>query len=648
MKRTITHLKEHFNTWFLDYASYVILERAVPYSIDGLKPVQRRLLHILDVHDDGYLKKVAKIAGATQAIHPHGDASIIDAFVHLGQKNLLIETQGSWGSIITGDPASAPRYIEARLSKLGREVLFNKKLTKYIKGYDGREEEPETLPVKFPLLAVQGAKGIAVGLSCEVLPHNFNESIDACICVLRGEKFQLIPDFANGGEIDASHYLDGAAGSKIKVRARIDIADKHTIIIKEVPHGETTNSLKDSIAAAIETGKIKIKSVDDLTTDIVDLRITIDPSQDIETTKAALYAFTKCEVNIYPNAVVIEDRKPLFTNITDIITKAAERTKDTIRQELELKLKELTIKWQKASLAALFVEKRTYLHIENAKSPEEACSIIQGELKPFFPSLRWEPTAEEILELTELKIKRIAKYDRGESDKNLRNLEAAEVEVSKELASLTKTTIRYFKELKLKYGKDRERKTTIANSPFEKLDLSTIAVADQNVYVNRTEGFVGTGNSMKKEELLPFEVNAMMDVVAIGANGVLKYNRPGEKAFYTENILDIRLADKDDETIFNVIYTDNETGTSYVKRFQINTGFVRDKEYTIAGKSNRNDIRFFQAQSKGQPDPKVNIALTAKSGAKKLELEFDFSTLQVKNREALGNRITKYPIKKIY
>jgi len=652
MAQKIKHVDQQFQDWFLTYSSYVILERAVPHADDGLKPVQRRILHSMNELEDGRLNKVQTIVGHVAKYHPHGDMAIKDAMVTLGQKkkllnaktSWLIDTQGSWGNILTGDEAAAGRYIEARLSNAAKETLFNHKITEWIPSYDGRNKEPLTLPVKFPWLLVQGTEGIAVGLSCNILPHNFTEICDACIAALRGEEFVLYPDFVTKGTVDATDYQDGKSGSRVRIRATIDKGEKNTLTIREVPFSVTTLALRDSIAQAAKKGKIKIKKVEELTSKEAEVVIDLHPGQDLDTVIQALYAFTKCEVSLAPNAVVIRDNKPEFLGVSDILRHSANRTKEIIQKDLEVRLEELGDRWHKLSLERIFIEHLIYEVLKTAVSHEAAKDEIGKKLSKYTKELRRPITPEDIEWLTELKLRKISTYDAKASEEEKKQIEAKEEAIKKEIASITKTTIRFFKELRDKYGKDLTRQSKLTSKPFEKVEAAEVAVTNIPVYWNQEEGFVGTG--MKKDTLLKFEVNEHTDVVGITKSGSLKINRLGDKTFFGQELLDVRPFIKgDDSPIYNMLYTNSTTGKTFAKRFQVNKGYVRDRAYMTAGEGNK--VIFLQLQDTTNKPPKVAIALKAGQGAKKMELTVDFSEHLVKNKEALGNSVTKYQTAKV-
>lgn len=551
---SIRKLTGMYKTWFLDYASYVILERAVPHIEDGLKPVQRRILHAMKCVDDGRYNKVANIVGQTMQYHPHGDASIKDALVQLGQKDLLIDCQGNWGNILTGDDAAAGRYIEARLSKFALEVVYNKKTTEWMRSYDGRNEEPVTLPVKFPLLLAQGADGIAVGLASKILPHNFNELISACIAHLRGEEFQLYPDFPTGGMIDVSRYNDGLRGGAVKVRAKISKIDKRTLAITEIPYSTTTESLKESIIKANEKGKIKIRKVDDNTAEKVEIVIQVAPDESSDKTIDALYAFTDCEVSISPNSCVICDEKPVFMGVSEILRRSAEHTKALLGSELEIKLGELNEAWHAASLEKIFIENKLYQLIEGCKSREEAYAAVDKGLEPFKKVLRREVTLEDVQRLTELKFIRISRYDADKADNEIKQIEKDIKETKGYLAHLTDYAVAYYERIRDKYGKGRDRRTEIRE--FDNIEATKVAVSNAKLYVDRAEGFFGIGKSMKDAEFV-CDCSDIDDVIVILKDGRYVITKVSDKAFFDKGIYYIGVFKRNDErTIYNVLYRD--------------------------------------------------------------------------------------------
>lgn len=638
---SVRHVSGMYESWFLDYASYVILERAVPAMEDGLKPVQRRILHSMWELEDGRYNKVANIIGNTMKYHPHGDASISDAIVQLGQKDLLIDTQGNWGNILTGDCAAAPRYIEARLSKLALEILFNPKTTQWGLSYDGRNKEPIYLPVKFPLLLAQGVEGIAVGLSCKILPHNFNELIDASIEILKGKKPVIYPDFPTGGMIDVTSYNDGARGGKVRVRAKISILDKKTLVITEIPYGTTTQSLIDSIVLANEKGKIKIKKIEDNTSENAEIIIHLQPGVSPDVTIDALYAFTACEVPISPNACVIYNDKPVFLGVTDILRYATQQTLELLKKELLIKMNEQEEAWHFSSLEKIFIEKRIYRKIEEEETWEGVLSAINNGLKPFIKMFKRDITNDDIVKLTEIKIKRISKYDSLKADEQIKALEDEMAQVQHHLDNITDYTIEYYKNLKKKYGKGRERKTEI--KPFETIVATQVAAANVKLYVNREEGFAGYG--MKKDEYV-CDCSDLDDIIVFREDGTMVVTKISEKAFVGKGIIYINVFKKNDErTIYNLIYQDGPKGATYAKRFAV-TGVTRDKVYDLTKGTKGSKILYFTANPNGEAEI-VSINLKSLPNIRKLQFDFDFASLAIKSRNAQGNIVTKYPVKKV-
>lgn len=635
------YLEKLYDGWFLDYASYVILDRAVPYFEDGLKPVQRRILHTLfDMHDGRY-HKVANIVGRTMQLHPHGDASIGDALVTLGQKELLIDAQGNWGNPFTGDSAAAPRYIEGRLTAFALEVLFNPETTNWIPSYDGRNNEPVTLPAKFPLLLAQGVEGIAVGLSTTILPHNFCELCEASIAHLRGKKFELYPDFFTGGIADMSDYNDGLRGGRIKVRAKIEKLDSKTLVIREIPYGTTTGSLIDSIISANDKGKIKVKHVDDNTSQEVEIVIHLHPGTDPQVVIDALYAFTDCEKSLAPNACIIVNKKPQFIGVSEILKLNTDHTVQLLKWELENKLAALGQKWHMTSLEKIFIEKEIYEVIKKALNKDEMVSLIEEGLKPFIKKmLRKEVTREEVLKLAEIPIRRISRFDRKKADEALKELDLQIEETENHLVHLTDYAIAHFKNLLKKYGEGKERKTTIGE--FGKVNAVHVAIANQKLYVNRKEGFVGTG--LKKEEYL-FDVSAYDDVIVFKADGSYKIVRVAEKDFVGKDVILIEKFNKDDERhIYNVIYQEGKEGTSYIKRFNVG-GVTRDKDYLMGKGKPGSKILYISSNPNGEAEI-VEVILKPRPRIK-LNFEVDFSEVEVKGRNAIGNQVTKYAVKTV-
>ncbi len=634
-------ISDMYQSWFLDYASYVILERAVPAIEDGLKPVQRRILHAMREMDDGRYNKVANIIGQTMQYHPHGDASITDAMVHIGQKNLLIDTQGNWGDVRTGDSAAAARYIEARLSKFALEVAFNPKTTKWQLSYDGRKNEPVTLPMKFPLLLAQGAEGIAVGLSTKILPHNFCELIDAAVKYLKGKKFELFPDFQTGGMIDVSNYNDGARGGKVRVRARIEEVDKKTLAIRDVPYGITTQQLADSIIKANDSGKIKIKSVTDNTARDVELIVQLAPGVTTDQAIDALYLFTDCEISISPNACVIQEDKPLFTNVSHMLRYSVDHTKGLLLKELEIKLGELEDDWHYSSLEKIFIEKRIYRNIEEETTWEGVLAAIDKGLTPYKKIFRREITKEDIVRLTEIKIKRISKYDSFRADEHIKGVEDQIAETKHNIEHLTDFTIKYYEGLLKKYGKGRERNTEIRQ--FETIEASQVAIANTKLYVNYKEGFIGTG--LKKDEFA-FECSDLDNIIVFRKDGVMMVTKVAEKTFVGKNIQHVAIFQKnDDRTTYNMIYLDGKTGVVYAKRFNV-TGITRDKEYELTKGNPNSKVLYFSANPNGEAEV-VTITLSPGCKARIKQFDYYFEELEIRGRSAGGNQVTKYPVRSI-
>ncbi len=637
----IIKLSTYFREWFIDYASYVIMERAIPNLLDGLKPVQRRILHAMYKMNDGRYTKVANIIGQTMQYHPHGDAAIGDALVQLGQKDLLIDTQGNWGNIFTGDPSAAPRYIEARLSKFALEVLFSPKVTEWVDSYDGRNKEPVVLPVKFPLLLVLGVEGIAVGLASKIYPHNFNEVIDAAIKYLRGEDFELYPDFPTGGYADVSRYNEGLRGGVIKVRAKITKQDAKTLVITEIPFSTTTNSLIDSIIKANDKGKIKIKKIDDNTAENVEIVIHLASGVNADTTIDALYAFTDCEISLYPNSTVIYQNRPQFLSVKDILKISVDNTKDILRREFEIRLDELEQAWHFANLERIFVEKRIYRKIEEITVEEEIFTEIMKGLEPYKDIFKREITRDDLVRLTEIKIRRISRYDIEKFYKDIEKIETQIDEIKYNLLHLTKYTIGYFEKIKEKYGKGSERKTELKN--FEEIEQSRVVVRNLKLYVNRKDGYIGT--SLKKDEFVT-ECSDIDDVIIFLQDGKYIVTKVNEKAFIGKNIIYIGLFNKNDKrTIYNVIYRDGRFGTIYAKRFFI-TGVIRDKWYDVTKGKDHSKVQYFSANPNGEAEV-VTVYLKPRPRLKKLVFDFDFSALAIKSRGAQGNTVTKHEVHKV-
>lgn len=635
-------LHGQYKSWFLDYASYVILERAVPAVEDGLKPVQRRILHAMKEMDDGRFNKVANIIGQAMQYHPHGDASIGDALVNMGQKDLLIDTQGNWGDVRTGDDAAAARYIEARLSKFALEVAFNAKTTEWQLSYDGRKNEPVTLPMKFPLLLAQGADGIAVGLSTKILPHNFTELIEASIKHLRGKKFELYPDFLTGGMIDVADYNQGKRGGRVKVRAHIEEVDKKTLAIKSVPYGVTTTQLMESIVKANDQGKIKIKKVTDNTAAEVEIQIDLAAGISPDITIDALYKFTDCEISISPNACVIVANKPQFLGVHELLKLSVDKTRDLLEMELKIKLGELQEKWHYTSLEKIFFEEKIYKELEKKHETwDKVLESIDKAFGPFKKQLKREISREDIIKLTEKPVRRIYKLDIDELNEQIKGLEAEIKQVKYDLANLVDFAVSWFENLQKKYGKGRERKTEIRQ--FEVIEAKQVAIANAKLYVNREDGFIGTG--LKKDELL-FDCSTLDDVIAFTRRGIMKVVKVADKTFIGKDILHVAVFQKNDErTTYNMIYADGKDGKSYAKRFNV-TGVTRDKEYDLTKGDDKSKVHYFTVNPNGEAEL-VKINLTAGCSAHKKEFEFNFAELEIKGRSSMGNIVTKYPVRAV-
>lgn len=632
-----------YKEWFLDYASYVILERAVPHLGDGLKPVQRRILHSLKRMDDGRYNKVANVIGHTMQFHPHGDASIGDALVGLGQKDLLIDCQGNWGNILTGDSAAAPRYIEARLSKFALDVVFNPKTTEWMSTYDGRNQEPVNLPVKFPLLLAQGVEGIAVGLASKILPHNFIELLDASIKYLQDEPFELYPDFPTGGMIDCSRYNDGLRGGAVKVRAKIIKTDRKTLTITEIPYGKTTSSLIESILKANEKGKIKIRKVDDNTSANVEILVHLTNDVSPDKTIDALYAFTDCEISISPNSCVILDRKPLFIGVAAMLKTSVDNTRYLLQRELEIKLSELNEDWHMSSLEKIFIENRIYRQIEECTTWDSVLQTIESGLKPFLHLLRRTVSREDIIKLTDIKIKRISKYDAFRADEYIKGLESEIEQIERNLNSLTNYTIAFYKEILKKYSKGKERKTEIRN--FDSIEATKVVIANAKLYVNKVEGFYGIGAQMKREEFVG-DCSDMDDVILFDRDGKYVISKVSEKGFFKKNILYCGVFKRNDErTIYNVIYRDGKNGNIMMKRCSI-TAVIRDREYDITKGTPGSEVLYLSVNSNGEAET-LKIYFKPRARLKKLVEDLNFSTLAIKGRASQGNLLTRYAIHKI-
>ena len=630
-----------YKEWFLDYASYVILERAVPDLMDGLKPVQRRILHSMFDLEDGRYNKVANVVGHTMQYHPHGDASISDAMVQVGQKELLIDMQGNWGNIYTGDKAAASRYIEARLSKFALEVVFNPKTTNWQLSYDGRKKEPIHLPVKFPLLLAQGAEGIAVGLSTKILPHNFNELIDGSIKHLKGRSFKLYPDFQTGGSIDIKNYNDGNRGGRVKVRALVEKYDKNIIKIKEIPFGTTTASLIESIIKASEKGKLKIKKIEDNTSSNVEVLVYLPSGASMQKSIDSLFAFTQCEVSISPLCCIISDNKPEFLGVKDILKTSTENTKDLLKKELEIQLNELESQWHTISLERIFIENRIYRDIEEKTTWDDVISTIDKGLEPFKKNLKREVSVDDIKKLTEIPIRKISKFDLNKVKEKLNIIEITIEEVKNNLNHIIDYTIQYFTHLKKHYGKERKRKTVIEE--FDDLDKKKISIKNQKLYVNKEEGFIGT--SLKKDEFIS-DCSDLDDVIVFTKQGIMKVVKVDSKVFIGKDILHVSLFNSDiKEKTYNLIYRDGKNGTSFMKRFKI-SGVIRDKEYNLTQGKEGSEVLYFSSNTKGIADV-VTIHLRKRASIKKIKWEVDFADLAIKGRDSKGNIVTKYTIRKV-
>ncbi|MEG2164402.1 MAG: DNA gyrase/topoisomerase IV subunit A [Bacteroidales bacterium] len=637
------HLTGMYQSWFLDYASYVILERAVPHIIDGLKPVQRRILHSMDELEDGRYNKVANVVGNTMKYHPHGDASIGDALVQLGQKDLLIDCQGNWGNILTGDGAAATRYIEARLSPFAIEVLFNPKTTEWKPSYDGRNREPVTLPVKFPLLLAQGAEGIAVGLASKILPHNFNELLDASVAYLKGEDFIIYPDFQTGGYIDVSRYNDGERGGAVKVRAKVDKLDNKTLIITEIPYGKTTSSLIESIIKAQERGKIKIRKVDDNTSRSAEIQVHLQPGTSSDKAIDALYAFTDCEVSISPNCCVICDKRPQFLTVSDLLRRSADAALSLLRQELLIKRDEVSEKLHFASLEKIFIEERIYKDsgFEQSGTMDEAVAHIDGRIEPFKHNFIREITTDDILRLMEIKMGRILKFNSDKAEEQIAGYRSSIIEIDKNLNSIVEYTIAWFLRLKEKYGAAYPRKTELRG--FDTIVATKVAEANEKLYINREEGFIGT--SLKKDELI-CNCSDIDDVIIFYRDGKYKVVRVSEKMFVGKNVLHLSIFKKNDtRTIYNVIYRDGKDGLHYIKRFAV-TGVTRDKEYDLTKGTQGSRVSWFSANPNGEAEV-LKITFKPKLRIKALSMEKNFGEIAIKGRQSMGNIVTKNEINKI-
>ncbi len=630
-----------YKDWFLDYASYVILERAVPAIEDGFKPVQRRIMHALKELDDGRYNKVANVVGHTMQYHPHGDASIADAMVQIGQKDLLIDTQGNWGNILTGDGAAAPRYIEARLSKFGLEVVYSPKITEWQLSYDGRKKEPIHLPVKFPLLLAQGAEGIAVGLSTKILPHNFNELIDASVKHLKGQRFTLYPDFPTGGIIDVTNYNEGVRGGKVRVRAKISALDKNTLVINEIPYGTNTSSLIDSILKANDKGKIKIKKIEDNTAAEVEILVHLPSGLSPDKTIDALYAFTACESSISPLGCIIEDNKPLFIGVKEMLERSTDNTVELLKSELEIQLSELEEQWHFASLERIFIENRIYRDIEEEETWEGVIAAIDKGLKPFTKNLKRAVTEEDIVRLTEIRIKRISKFDLEKAQQLIDSLDERIAQTKHHLEHLVEYAIDYFKELKKKYGAGRERQSEI--KVFDDIEATKVVIRNTKLYVNREEGFIGT--SLKRDEYVT-DCSDIDDIIVFTKSGEMMVTKVDSKVFVGKNIIHVAVFKKKDKrTVYNMIYKEGKGGSSYIKRFNV-TSITRDKIYPLAGDKASSEVLYFSANPNGEAEV-ITVLLRQSGSIKKLKWDLDFADVLIKGRASKGNLVTKYSVKRI-
>ena len=643
IREEINYLPGMYRDWFLDYASYVILERAVPYINDGLKPVQRRIMHAMREMDDGRYNKVANVIGQTMQYHPHGDASIADAIVQLGQKDLLIDTQGNWGNVLTGDRAAAPRYIEARLSKFALEVVFNPKTTDWKLSYDGRKKEPVTLPVKFPLLLAQGVDGIAVGLASKLFPHNFNELIDASISCLKEQDFELMPDFPTGGMADFSRYNDGLRGGSIKVRAKIEKVDNKTLAITEVPFGKTTQTLIDSIIRANDKGKIKVKKIDDNTAENVEIQVHLAPGVSSDKTIDALYAFTDCEVSLSPNSCIIHEDSPLFIGVKEILKRSTAATLELLKLELEIRKAELEEAWHFASLEKIFIEERIYKDkkFEDSENMDQAIAHIDKRLDPWKPKLKRDITREDILRLMEIRMARILKFNKDKANENILSIEDEIAEVENNIENIVPYTIKWFRHLKDKYGKGRERKTEIRS--FENIEASKVVVRNEKLYVDRKEGFIGTG--LKKSEFV-CNCSDIDDIIVFRRDGTYFVSKVSDKAFIGKNPLHLAVFKRNDKrTIYNAIYRDGKTGVSYMKRFAVSS-VTRDKDYDLTKGTKGSRVTYFSANPNGEAEV-LKVVLKPKPRLKKLTFEVDMGELAIKGRQSMGNIMTKHDVHKI-
>ena len=644
------YVDDMYGDWFLDYASYVILERAVPHADDGLKPVQRRILHSMKELEDGRYNKVANVIGNTMKYHPHGDASIGDAIIQIGQKDLLIDTQGNWGNVLTGDSAAAPRYIEARLTPFALEVIFSPKVTTWASSYDGRNKEPITFPTKFPLLLAQGAEGIAVGLSTKILPHNFNEIIDSMIDALRNNPVDLLPDFPQGGIADCTSYNGGARGGRMRVRARVETVKKHLLKVVEIPFGTTTTSLIDSVLAANDKGKIKISKIEDNTAEFVEIMIHLPSTVSANEALPALYAFTDCEVSLAPNACVIKDNHPQFLSVNDLVKSSADQTRDLLRQELEIRLSELREKWHFASLEKIFIEKRIYRDIEKEETWEGVISAVDKGLKPYIKIFQRAITQDDILRLLEIRIKRISKFDSFRADEVIKGFEDEIEEVEGYLAQLTRYAIRYLKELKKNYGKGRERKTEICReedgslAPFDRINAAQVVVANETLFLNRKDGFAGYG--LKKDESIE-KCSNLDDIIVFGKDGVMKVMKIAEKMFVGKSPLRVNVFRRDEEKVYNMVYRDGKSGRLYAKKFKVG-GVTRDKEYPLFKTHSKSRIFFFAVHDNEKKNSNILVHLDPElKRVKEMVIEFDFAWIDLQGRGAKGSTLTSHKVDRV-
>jgi topoisomerase-4 subunit A len=644
------YVDDMYGDWFLDYASYVILERAVPHADDGLKPVQRRILHSMRELEDGRYNKVANVIGNTMKYHPHGDASIGDAIIQIGQKDLLIDPQGNWGNVLTGDSAAAPRYIEARLTPFALEVIFSPKVTSWAASYDGRNKEPVTFPTKFPILLAQGAEGIAVGLSTKILPHNFLEIIDAMINALRNNPVDLLPDFAQGGIADCTSYNGGSRGGRIRVRAKIETVKKHLLKVVEIPFGTTTTSLIDSVLAANDKGKIKISKIEDNTAEFVEIMIHLPSTVSASEALPALYAFTDCEVSLAPNACVIKDNHPQFLSVNDLIKSSADQTRELLRQELEIRLGELKEKWHFASLEKIFIEKRIYRDIEKEETWEGVISAVDKGLKPYVKIFHRAITQDDILRLLEIRIKRISKYDSFRADEVIKGFEEEIKEVEGFLAQLTRYAIRYLKELKKNYGKGKERKTEICReedgslAPFDRINAAQVVVANETLYLNRKDGFAGYG--LKKDEAIE-KCSSLDEVIVFGKDGLMKVMKIAEKMFVGKSPLRVNVFRRDEEKVYNMVYRDGKSGRLYAKKFKVG-GVTREKEYPLFKTHSKSRIFFFAVHDNEKKNSNILVHLDPElKRVKEMVIEFDFAWIEIQGRGAKGTTLTAHKVDRV-